>query len=270
MTKKHTTKSRTHGRPPAVLVALAIVGVGFFALPLVGLAARTPWSDLPTLLTSNVVLDALRISLIASVAATVISFIIGVPIAFVLARAEFWGKSIVRALVLLPLVLPPVVGGVALLFALGRRGVVGGPLHEATGIVLPFSMAGVVVAVTFVAMPFVVITVEAALRNLDTRFEGAAASLGAGSWTVLRRVTIPMILPSLLSGLALTWARAFGEFGATVTFAGNIQGRTQTMPLAVFVALESDRATATALSLAMVAVSLLVLVLLRDRWWRPS
>jgi molybdate transport system permease protein len=270
LTKKHTTKSRTHGRPPAVLVALAIVGVGFFALPLVGLAARTPWSDLPTLLTSNVVLDALRISLIASVAATVISFIIGVPIAFVLARAEFWGKSIVRALVLLPLVLPPVVGGVALLFALGRRGVVGGPLHEATGIVLPFSMAGVVVAVTFVAMPFVVITVEAALRNLDTRFEGAAASLGAGSWTVLRRVTIPMILPSLLSGLALTWARAFGEFGATVTFAGNIQGRTQTMPLAVFVALESDRATATALSLAMVAVSLLVLVLLRDRWWRPS
>ncbi len=253
-----------------MLVALAIVGVGFFALPLVGLAARTPWSDLPTLLTSNVVLDALRISLIASVAATVISFIIGVPIAFVFARAEFWGKSIVRALVLLPLVLPPVVGGAALLFALGRRGVVGGPLHEATGIVLPFSMAGVVVAVTFVAMPFVVITVEAALRNLDTRFEGAAASLGAGSWTVLRRVTIPMILPSLLSGLALTWARAFGEFGATVTFAGNIQGRTQTMPLAVFVALESDRATATALSLAMVAVSLLVLVLLRDRWWRPS
>jgi molybdate transport system permease protein len=270
LTKKQKSNSRTHGRLPVAVLALAAVGIGFFALPLVGLMVRTPWSDLPSLLGSAVVLDALRISLVASVAATVISFIIGVPIAFVLARAEFWGKSIVRALVLLPLVLPPVVGGAALLFALGRRGVLGEPLHDATGIVLPFSMAGVVVAVTFVAMPFVVITVEAALRNLDSRFEGAAASLGAGRWAVLRRVTIPMILPSLLSGLALTWARAFGEFGATVTFAGNVQGRTQTMPLAVFVALESDRATATALSLAMVAVSLAVLVLLRDRWWRPT
>ena len=270
MTKKQQPTSRTHGRPPLVVIALAALGVAFFALPLVGLIIRTPWSDLPNLLTSTVVLDALRLSLIASIAATVISFFIGVPIAFMLARAEFWGKSIVRALVLLPLVLPPVVGGAALLFAFGRRGVLGEPLHQATGIVLPFSMAGIVVAVTFVAMPFVVITVEAALRNLDTRFEGAAASLGAGSWTVLRRITLPMILPSLLSGLALTWARAFGEFGATVTFAGNVQGRTQTMPLAVFVALESDRATATALSLAMVAVSLAVLVLLRDRWWRPT
>lgn len=270
MTKNHKTNNRTHGRPPVALVALAAIGVGFFALPLVGLMVRTPWSDLPTLLTSDIMLDALRISLIASVAATAISFVVGVPLAFVLARAEFWGKSLVRGLVLLPLVLPPVVGGAALLFALGRRGVIGEPLYDATGIVLPFSMAGVIVAVTFVAMPFVVITVEAALRNLDTRFEGAAASLGAGSWTVLRRVTIPMILPSLLSGLALTWARAFGEFGATVTFAGNLQGKTQTMPLAVFVALESDRATATALSLAMVAVSLSVLILLRDRWWRPS
>ena len=174
-----------------------------------------------------------------------------------------------RGLVLLPLVVPPVVGGAALLFALGRRGVIGEPLYEATGLVLPFSTWGVVIATTFVAMPFLVITVEGALRNLDPRFEGAAASLGAGRWTVLRRVTLPMIAPSLAAGLPLTWARALGEFGATITFAGNLQGRTQTMPLAVFVALESDRDTAVALSLIMVVISLTVLVVLRERWW-PS
>jgi molybdate transport system permease protein len=186
----------------------------------------------------------------------------------VLARMDFPGKSLIRGLVLLPLVLPPVVGGAALLFALGRRGVVGGPIYELTGFVLPFSTWGVVVAATFVAMPFLVITVEGALHNLDAKYEGAAATLGAGKWTVLRRVTLPMIAPSLISGLVLTWARALGEFGATITFAGNLQGRTQTLPLAVFVALESDRDTAVALSLAMVAISLTVLIVLRDRWWR--
>jgi molybdate transport system permease protein len=161
-----------------------------------------------------------------------------------------------------------VVGGAALLFALGRRGLIGEPLNQATGLVLPFSTWGVIIATTFVAMPFLVITVEAALRNLDRRYEGAAAALGAKRWTVMRRVTIPMIAPSLVAGLVLTWARAFGEFGATITFAGNLQGRTQTLPLAVFVALESDRATAVAISLIMVIVSLAVLVGLRDRWWK--
>jgi molybdate transport system permease protein len=154
------------------------------------------------------------------------------------------------------------------LFALGRRGVIGEPLNRLTGLVLPFSTWGVLIATTFVAMPFLVITVESALRNLDPRFEGAAATLGAGRWTVLRRVTFPMIWPALASGLVLTWARALGEFGATITFAGNLQGRTQTLPLAVFVALESDRDTAVALSLIMVVVSLTVLVALRDRWWK--
>jgi molybdate transport system permease protein len=128
----------------------------------------------------------------------------------------------------------------------------------------------VVVAVTFVSMPFLVLTVEGALRNMDVRFEGAAASLGAGHWTVFRRVTLPMIRPSLAAGMVLTWARAIGEFGATVTFAGNLAGETQTLPLAVFVALETNRDTATALSLLMVAISLTVLVLLRDRWLRPQ
>ncbi len=154
-----------------------------------------------------------------------------------------------------------------MLFALGRRGVLGEPVNEITGLVLPFSTWGVVIAVTVVAMPFLVITVEGALRNLDPRYEGAAASLGASQWKVLRRVTFPMIAPSIVAGLLLTWARALGEFGATITFAGNLQGRTQTLPLAVFVAMESDRDTAIALSLIMVAVSIAVLVVLRDRWW---
>ncbi len=190
------------------------------------------------------------------------------PLAWLLARVDFPGRALVRGIVTLPLVLPPVVGGAALLFALGRRGLVGAPLEQATGLLLPFSTWGVIVANTFVAMPFLVITVEGALRNMDRRYEDAAASLGAHRWTVLRRVTLPMIAPSLVAGLVLTWARAFGEFGATITFAGNLQGRTQTLPLAVFVALERDRDTAVAISLVMVVVSLLVLVALRDRWWK--
>jgi molybdate transport system permease protein len=253
-----------------VIILLAGVGLLFFALPLIGLVFETPWAELPDLIRSDVVLDALRLSLIASVLATIVSVVIGIPIAYVLARVDFRGRSVVRGIVLLPLVLPPVVGGAALLFALGRRGIVGEPLYDATGIVLPFSMTGVVLAVTFVAMPFVVLTVEGALRNIDRRYEGAAASLGASQWTVLRRVTLPMIAPSILSGVALAWARAFGEFGATITFAGNIQGRTQTMPLAVFVALESDRAAATALSVVMIIVALVVLFALRDRFWSTS
>jgi len=262
-------RRRRHvNRPPAAFIALAALGLGVFVVPLIGLLARTPWRRLPSLLTGEVVADALRLSLITSLAATAISALVGVPLAWVLARVEFPGRSIVRGLVLLPLVLPPVVGGAALLFALGRRGVIGEPLHGLTGLVLPFSTPGVVLAVTFTAMPFLVITVEGALRNLDARYEGAAASLGASRWRVLWRVTLPMILPSLAAGLALTWARALGEFGATITFAGNLQGRTQTLPLAVFVALENDRDTAVALSLIMVVVSLAVLVGLRDRWWR--
>lgn len=255
-------------RPPLVVTVLATIGVAIFAIPLVGLLARTPWRQLPALFSSAVVVDALKLSLISSFSATLIAAIVGVPLAWVLARTEFPGRALVRGLVLLPLVLPPVVGGAALLFALGRRGLVGEALYHATGLVLPFSTWGVIVAVTFVAMPFLVLTVEGALRNLDTRFEGAAASLGARRWTVLWKVTLPMILPSIGAGLVLTWARALGEFGATVTFAGNLQGRTQTLPLAVFVAMESDRATAVALSLVMVAVSLSVLVVLRERWWK--
>ncbi len=252
------------------MVVLALLAVALVALPLAGLLWRTPWPDVGELLASDVVVDALRLSLITSLAATGLSLVFGVPLAWLLARVDFPGRSIVRGLVLLPLILPPVVGGAALLFALGRRGVLGEPLYEASGLVLPFSTSGAILAAAFVAMPFLVITVEGALRNLDERYEGAAASLGAGTWTVLRRVTLPMITPSIMAGLALTWARAFGEFGATITFAGNLPGRTQTLPLAVFVALESNRDIAVAISLLMVVVSLTVLVVLRERWWRFS
>lgn len=266
MTDRAAEVRRKASRPPALVMVLALAGLAVFVVPLLGLLARTPWQDLPQLLTEDVVADALRLSLIASLGATAISTVIGVPLALVLARVDFPGRPIVRGLVLLPLVIPPVVGGAALLFALGRRGVIGAPLYEATGLVLPFSTWGVIIATTFVAMPFLVITVEGALRNLDPRFEGAAASLGAGRWTVLRRVTLPMIAPSLAAGLLLTWARALGEFGATITFAGNIEGVTRTLPLDVSIALESDPDRAIALSLLMLAVALVVLVTLRDRW----
>lgn len=251
-----------------LLLILAGLGLALFVVPLVGLLGEVPWADLPALLTSDIVTDALWLSLIASTTATVVSVLFGLPIAWLLARVDFPGRALVRGIVTLPLVVPPVVGGAALLFALGRRGLVGEPIYETTGLLLPFSTWGVIVATTFVAMPFMVITVEGAIRGLDERYEGAAASLGAGRWTVLRRVTLPMIGPSILSGLVLTWARAFGEFGATITFAGNLQGRTQSLPLAVFVALESDRDAAVAISLLMVVVSLIVLIALRDRWWR--
>jgi molybdate transport system permease protein len=266
---QNTPERRRRGRrPPIVLIILGCLGLALFLIPLAGLLARTPWSELPRLLAGDLVTDALRLSLATSLLATLIAAVVGVPLAWLMARVEFPGRSLIRGVVTLPLVLPPVVGGAALLFALGRRGLIGEPLGELTGLVLPFSTSGVVLANTFVAMPFLVITVEGALRNLDHRYEAAAATLGAGRWTVLRRVTLPMIAPSLMAGLTLTWARALGEFGATITFAGNLQGRTQTLPLAVFVALESDRDTAVALSLVMVAVSLGVLVLLRERWWK--
>ena len=261
-----TTRRLTRSMPPWPIALLAGVTVAFLAVPLIALAQRAPWSSLGDQLGRPIVTEALRLSLITSFAATGVALVFGVPLAWVLARTRFPGRSVVRALVILPMVLPPVVGGAALLLALGRRGLLGEPVYEGTGFLLPFSMWGVIVANTFVAMPFLVITVEAGLRSMDRRYEDAAATLGANRLTVLRRVTLPMVLPSIFAGAVLCWARALGEFGATVTFAGNLQGRTQTMPLAVFLALESDREAAIALSLVLVAVTLLVLVPLRDRW----
>lgn len=252
--------------PRSLLVVGAVMAV-LVALPILGLLADVPWARLPEVLSSDTARDALWLSLLTSTTATVLATVLGIPLALLLARSTVPGRRLVRGLVLLPLVLPPVVAGTALLSVLGRRGLLGAPLERATGIVLPFSTAGVVLATTFVALPFLVITLEGALRQVDGRHEAAAATLGAGPWTVLRRVTLPTVRPALVAGLALTWARALGEFGATITFAGSLQGRTRTLPLAVFVALEGDRDLAVALSLVLVVVSLVVIVALRDRWW---
>ena len=253
-------------RPPAFVLAVATLTVAFLALPLVGLLTKAPWSSLLSDLTNPVAVDALRLSLVCSLWATGLSLVLGVPLAWVLARTRLPGRNLVRALTTLPMVLPPVVGGVALLLAFGRDGLVGRLLYQWFGVQLTFSTAGAVLAETFVAMPFLVITVEAALRTMDGRYEEAAATLGAGRWTTFRRVTLPIISPSLVAGAALTWARALGEFGATITFAGDIQGRTQTLPLAVYLALQDNERVAIALSLALLAVSVVVLVSLRGRW----
>ncbi len=255
-------------RPPSGAFVLAAVAVAFFTLPLIGLAQRAPWSSLWDDLTSPVTKDALRLSLECSLGATALSLLFGVPLAWVLARTDFAGRRLARAVVLLPMILPPVVGGVALFLAFGRRGVLGQYLDQWFGFTLPFTTLGAIIAETFVAMPFLVITVEAGLRGLDERYEDAASTLGASRWTVFRRVTLPLIGPSLAAGAALSWARALGEFGATITFAGNLQGKTQTMPLAIFLAFENNPETAIALSLVLVVVSIVVLASLRDRWLR--
>lgn len=261
---------RARRATPIPIGLLAGIGVAFLAVPLLGLLLRTPWARLPELLSSPIALEALRLSLVCSLGATALAIVMGVPLAWVLARSRISGKTFVRALVTLPLVLPPVVGGVALLLAFGRRGVVGQYLYDWFGIQLPFSTAGVIMAEAFVAMPFLVITLEGALRSADPRFDEAAATLGAGRWTVLRRVTLPLIAPALIAGTVLAWARALGEFGATITFAGNLPGVTQTLPLAVYAALDTDRDAAIALSLVLLVASLAVLLLLRDRYLRGS
>ena len=251
--------------PPALAIP-AIAGLAFLVLPLVGLLWRAPWTTLPARLAEPGILAALRLSLLTASLATVVSLLFGVPLAWVLARTEFPGRRLVRALVTVPLVLPPVVGGVALLLVFGRRGLLGGWLDSAFGVSLPFTTAGVVVAEAFVAMPFLVISVEGALRGADARYEEAAATLGASRWTAFRRVTLPLIAPGVAAGAVLCWARALGEFGATITFAGNFPGRTQTMPLAVYLALEQDVDAAIVLSLVLLVVSIAILAALRDRW----
>lgn len=259
-------RRRVGSRAPAALLVPALIGLAFLVLPVAGLLVRTPWASLPSRLAAPAVLDALRLSLVTATVATALCVAFGVPLAWLLARTSFPGRGVVRALVTVPLVLPPVVGGVALLLVFGRRGLLGGWLEAAFGVTLPFTTAGVVLAETFVAMPFLVISVEGALRAADARFEEAAATLGAGRWTTFRRVTLPLVAPGVAAGAVLSWARALGEFGATITFAGNFPGRTQTMPLAVYLALETDLQAAIVLSLVLLAVSVAVLASLRDRW----
>ena len=262
--------SRGKRQVPWPLGVPAAIGACFLLLPLVGLIVRAPWSDLPRILTDHDVFEALKLSLICATVATGVSVLLGVPFAWVLARMRVRGVSALRALVTLPLVLPPVVGGAALLLALGRTGLVGQYLDQWFGVTLPFTTAGVIIAETFVAMPFLIITMEGAFRTADRGLEEAAATLGASRLGVFRRVTLPLVLPSLVSGSVLCWARALGEFGATITFAGDFPGTTQTMPLKVYIALENDPPAAFALSLVLLAVSVFVLAGLRDRWLRPG
>ena len=253
-------------RTPWALGAPAALGALLLVVPLLGLLLRAPWSGLPRILATPEVADALRLSLVSATLATAVSLVLGVPLAWVLARSDLPGLRLLRALVTLPLVLPPVVGGVALLLVLGRNGLVGQHLDAWFGLTIPFTTLAVVIAETFVAMPFLVVAVEGALRSADQGYDEAAATLGASRLTVFRRVTLPLVRPALVAGGVLCWARALGEFGATVTFAGNLQGTTRTMPLAVYLAMETDPDAALALSLVLLAVSVAVLFTLRGRW----
>jgi molybdate transport system permease protein len=255
---------------PAVLVLPALAGLAFLVVPLAGLVIEAPWTTLVERLADPAVLGALRLSLATASAATVLCLVFGVPLAWLLARSELPGLRAVRALVTVPLVLPPVVGGVALLLVLGRNGLIGQYLEAWFGFSLPFTTAGVIVAEAFVAMPFLVIAVDGALRGADRRYEEAAATLGSSRWLTFRRVTLPLIAPGIAAGAVLCWARALGEFGATITFAGNFPGETQTMPLAVYLALETDPDAAIVLSLVLFAVSVVVLASLRDKWISPG
>ncbi|MFJ8569859.1 ABC transporter permease [Streptomyces sp. NPDC093514] len=264
--KRTRTRAGTRTRPPLALALPALLAVAFLLLPLIGILVRTQWGELGTHLTSPGVVEALKLSLYVSLWALALSLLLGVPLAWLLARVEFKGKALVRSLVLLPMVLPPTVGGVALLLGFGRRGLLGPWLEGTFGITLPFHTSGAVVAATFVAMPFLVISLEGALGGLRQSYEETAASLGASPVRVFFTVTLPMVAPGLIAGAALTWARALGEFGATITFAGNLPGTTQTLPLQVYLLLQDKPEAATSVSLLLLAIAMGVLVALRGRW----
>src|SRR5579859_2354447 len=253
---------------PAPLLVPALIAVLFLILPLAGLLIRAPWGRLGAALSGSDATQALVLSLWTASVSTAVSVVIGVPLAWVLARTIFPGQRLLRSLVTLPLVLPPVVGGVALIDAFGRTGFIGRYLNSWFGLTIPFSPLAVVMAEAFVAMPFLIVTVEGALRSAEGGYEEAAATLGARRMTVFRRVTVPLIGPSLIAGAVLCFARALGEFGATITFAGSFPGRTETMPIAVYYALENDLDAARVLSVVLLVVSVAVLIVLQDRWLR--
>jgi len=245
------------------------VALAFLVLPLLALILRAPWAQLPEILGQGAVAQSLVLSLGTGLVSTVIALVLGIPLALVLARSAEWPavpRRLLRALITVPLVLPPVVGGVALLLLLGRRGLVGQYLYDWFGVTIPFSTPAVVIAQVFVAMPFLVLAVEGALRASDRRFEVAAATLGASRFTVFRRITLPIVAPGISAGALLCFTRALGEFGATITFAGSFPGVTQTLPISTYLQLQTDPDAAIALSLVLMLVSVAVLVSLRDRW----
>lgn len=251
---------------PWFLIAPGVIALAFLVVPLLALATNTPWSAFGDIVSSPAAREALRLSFVTSLSATAIALVLGIPLAFILARELLPATRLWRALVIVPLLLPPVVSGVALLAAFGRRSFVGGLLYDSFGFQFPFSTWGVVLAEAFVAMPFLIITLEGAFRSLARDVEEAASVDGAGPWTIFSRITMPLVAPSLLAGTMLCWARAIGEFGATITFAGNLEGSTQTMPLAVYTALESDRDTAIALAIVLLVVAVAILVALRGSY----
>jgi molybdate transport system permease protein len=261
-------RASSSGTSRAGLMVPAALAVALVAVPLLALLLRADWSSLPAHLADPAVVPAIRLSLLTTATTVALAVVLGTPLAWLLARSHSRGAPWIRALLTVPLVLPPVVGGVALLMAYGRRGVIGAPLLEALGVRVPFTPVAVVLAELFVAMPFYIIAVEGAMRGVDPRLDQVSATLGASPWRSFTRVALPLAAPGMAAGAALAWARALGEFGATITFAGNFAGRTQTAPLAVYVALERDPQAAIALSLAMLLVSVAVLGLLRGRWVR--
>jgi molybdate transport system permease protein len=239
---------------------LAAAGALFILVPLLGMVAKVNWAQFIPLITSESSLDALLLSLKTAAASTALCIIFGVPLALVLARAQFAGQRILRALILLPLVVPPVVGGLALLYTFGREGLLGKSLNV-LGIDIAFSTTAVVMAQAFVALPFLVLSLEGTLRTAGQRYEAVAATLGARPSTVLRRITVPLVLPGLLSGAVLSFARSLGEFGATLTFAGSLQGVTRTLPLEIYLQRETDPDAAVALSFLLIAVAVVVVAL---------
>ena len=262
-----TGRSRPAGTGvPRSLLPLAALGAAVLVLPLVALVVRAPWSRLGEVLRDPATIEALLLSLGTAAVSTAVCVLLGLPLAWLLGRSDLPGRRLLRALVTVPLVLPPVVGGVALLLLLGRRGLLGRHLDALFGLQLPFTTAAVVLAQVFVSLPFLVVAVEGALRGLDERYEAAAATLGASRWRILSRVTLPLVGPGVAAGAVLCFARALGEFGATITFAGSFPGVTRTVPLAVYLELETDPDVAVVLSLLLLAVSVAVLVCLRERW----
>ncbi len=265
MTAKLPKRSTRRSRPPFVFVVIAAFAAAVFFIPFIALLIRAPWSNAKSILLEPGLRTSLRLSMICSLSATAISFVLGVPLAWVQARLVFPGRSLLRAITTLPVVLPPVVGGLALLLAFGRNGIVGRHLYDWFSIRLPFTTAGAIVAETFVSMPFLVLSMEGALSNSDLRFEEAAETLGASSLMVFRRITIPALRPALVASGVLCWARALGEFGATITFAGSFPGTTQTIPLSVYQSFETNPPAAIMLSLLLVTISLAILIALRHR-----
>lgn len=254
---------------PAVVIPPAVLAILVLALPTIGLLVRTPWTSLGAVYRDHHIWTATRLSLESSLEATAVCLVLGVPLAWVLARYRMPGMAVLRAIVTIPLVLPPVIGGVALFDAIGRHGMFGRPIHAVLGFDVPFSYPSIVVAQTFVSMPFLVITVEGAFRIADRGVEEAAATLGASRTRIFTQVTLPLVVPAILAGMVLCWARALGEFGATLLLGGNTVGRTQTLPTAVLQVFQTDPSAAPALSLPLIVVALLVLGALRDKWLRP-